>query len=485
MSSPTLKESVVTGTLWVGLERWLNQILSLSIYVVLARLVGPTSFGLVALAGVYLTLIEVFVQQGFATALIQRKDLEDAHLDSAFWINLLAGASLGLLTILSAEQLAIHFGEPRLAEILRWLSGALVLKGLSIIPQAVLVREMGFRALAIRSLLATLAGGVVGLGMAWEGLGVWSLVGQALSNGVVGTTALWWATPWRPSIRITRRHLRDIYGFSLNVLGNELLWFGTQRVDQYLIGVRLGASSLGPYALVSRIIETLIELITTPVATVALPAFSRLQDEPQRLRTAFYKTTETLATISIPAFCGISILAPNFIPVFFGPAWSGSVPLLQIIAVSGVLRAILRCSHPLMMAVGRPGVYLLVLVAYSVLTVALCLLGVSWNVAGVALAISLGMCINSVVLLIVCRRLAGISFGIMWQGVYGPVIASGCMIAVVWIVRSLILDMTGNLLFIIISVPIAICVYITVMMIVKPEIVRELSGLILSRLRLA
>jgi peptidoglycan biosynthesis protein MviN/MurJ (putative lipid II flippase) len=138
-----------------------------------------------------------------------------------------------------------------------------------------------------------------------------------------------------------------------------------------------------------------------------------------------------------------------------------------------------------MMAVGRPGVYLSVFAAYSVLTVALCLLGVSWNVAGVALAISLAMCINSVVLLIVCRRLAGISFGIMWQGVYGPVIASGCMIAVVWIVRYLIFDMIGDLLFIIISVPVAICVYITVMMIVKPEIVRELSGLILSRLRLA
>src|SRR5689334_21854905 len=106
MASLALKESVAAGVLWMGLERWLNQILSLSIYIVLARLVGPTSFGLVALAGVYIVFIEVFVNQGFETALVQRKELEDQHLDSAFWANLIIAMILVLGSILLADPLA-------------------------------------------------------------------------------------------------------------------------------------------------------------------------------------------------------------------------------------------------------------------------------------------------------------------------------------------------------------------------------------------
>ena len=186
-----------------------------------------------------------------------------------------------------------------------------------------LEREMAFRTLAIRTLLATLAGGVVGLGMAWLGLGIWSLVGQQLSSAITGAAVLWWATSWRPSFHISRTHLRDLYGFSINIIGNDLLWLGSQRADQLVIGVRLGASLLGPYALAVRLLELLIDLVTAPIAVVALPAFSRLQNERQRLQEAFYKTTEAVATVSIPAFCGISVLAPSVIPLFFGTTSPG------------------------------------------------------------------------------------------------------------------------------------------------------------------
>src|SRR5262245_37396102 len=112
MSSSTLKELVIRGTFWAGVDRWAAQILSFSIYVLLARLVGPISFGLVALAGVYIAFTQVFVNQGFREALVQRKDLEGEHLDSAFWVNLIMAIVLALGTILLADQLAVLFGEP-------------------------------------------------------------------------------------------------------------------------------------------------------------------------------------------------------------------------------------------------------------------------------------------------------------------------------------------------------------------------------------
>src|SRR3989442_12194932 len=147
-----LKESVVRGVLWASIESWGRQVLAFVIYAVLARLVGPESFGVVALAGVYVAFIEIFVTQGFGTVLVQRKNLEDSHLDSAFWISMAMATALTLASVTLAEQVAIIFGEPRLASVLRWLSFSLPLIGLSAIPQAILTREMGFQALAVRSL---------------------------------------------------------------------------------------------------------------------------------------------------------------------------------------------------------------------------------------------------------------------------------------------------------------------------------------------
>ena len=484
VSTQTLRESVISGAFWVGIERWANQILSLSVYVVLARLVGPTSFGIFALAGVYLAFIEIFAKQGFGTALIQRNDLQDAHLDSAFWLNLFAATSLALASIFSAGQLAILFGEQRLTEILRWLSAALVLKGVSAIPQSMLEREMAFRTLAIRTLLATLVGGVVGLGMAWLGLGIWSLVGQQLSSAITGAAVLWWATSWRPSFHISRTHLRDLYGFSINIIGNDLLWLGSQRADQLVIGVRLGASLLGPYALAVRLLELLIDLVTAPIAVVALPAFSRLQNERQRLQEAFYKTTEAVATVSIPAFCGISVLAPSVIPLFFGTQWSPSVPLIQILSIFGILRATLCCGHPLMLAIGRPGIYFLLFAFYSGLTTVLCFIAAGWSLFAVASGVSLAMCIYSVVFLLVCHRLVGISTWTLIYRLHAPVIASGVMIAAVSAIQYLGLETMGDLLFIITTIPVAISVYIVTIMMLRPQLWEELSQAFCQRLKI-
>src|SRR5437762_8688077 len=251
----SLKSRVVRGVFWTSMDSWGRQVLAFVLYAALARLVGPESFGLVALGVVYVAFVEIFVTQGFGTALVQRKTLEDGHLNSAFWISLIMAAALTLATVLLAERVAIIFAEPRLAELLRWLSVSLVLMGLSAVPQAALTREMAFRALAVRSLLATLTGGVVGLAMAWQGFGVWSLVEQQLSGAAAGVIVLWWATTWRPSFPPSMPHVRDLYGFALSIAGNNLLWFGTQRADQTLIGYGFGAAALGPYALASRCIQ--------------------------------------------------------------------------------------------------------------------------------------------------------------------------------------------------------------------------------------
>jgi len=475
MSTETLRESVISGAFWAGIERWASQILSFSIYVLLARLVGPTSYGLIALASVYLGLIEVFMNQGFGTALVQRKDLQNEHLDSVFWVNLAIASVLAVGSIVLANSLATLFGEVQLAPVIQWLAISSVLASLETVPRAILVRNMGFRALSVRSLSGLLAGGIVGISMAWFDFGVWSLVGQQLANLLVGTAAVWWVVPWRPSWRISKSHLRDVYGFSMSLLGTDLLWYGAQRIDQTLIGYVFGASALGPYALAARSIALVRDLVTGPVQMVALPALSTLQEEWERLRNAFYSFTELVTAVVVPAFFGIAALAPSFVPIVFGDQWVSAVPLFQVLAVYAIVCVPLSFCHPLMIASGRPGVYLVLSTFQTALTLGFCLIATHWSPVAIGGALSLATVVHAVMFLVVCQKMTGISIRILMGRVWAPTITSCLMFGVVYVFQSLAKELLGGIVTVVSGVFLGVAIYCLGMALLRPQLIRQIA----------
>lgn len=481
MKERTLKERVVRGVFWVTVDTWGRQVLAFIVYAALARLVGPESFGLLALGAVYVAFVEIFVTLGFETTLVQRRDLEAGHLDAAFWISLTTAAALTVATVLLAERVATMFREPRLADVLRWLSVSLLLVGLSTVPKATLVREMAFRPLAVRSGLATLTGGIVGVTMAWQGFGVWSLVCQQLSSAAAAAAVLWWATPWRPSFPPSRRHLRDLYGFATTVAGENLLWFVTQRADHTLVGLGFGAAVLGPYALASRCIQLTMTAVAVPLQVVALPAFSRIQEEPERLRVAFYKVTEVVAAVAFPTFCGVAVLAPSLVRVAFGPAWSSAVPLLQALAFFGLFRIPVSFGHPLMLAIGRPRVTFVLSGVEAVLTVGLGLIAIRWSALAVAVAVSVAMAIQSTVFLTVCRRLTGISIRVLGSRLWAPALAAGIMSAALFAFQEVAREALGDRLTVVGGIVLGGAVYGAGIAALRPELIRQVAALAMGR----
>jgi O-antigen/teichoic acid export membrane protein len=178
------KRKIAQGVAWASSAQWGGQLLSFGIYAGLARLLTPQVFGLLAIAGIYISFMQIFVQQGFGTAVIQRRELEREHLDSAFWITTATASFFCLLSFLLGHQITRLFHEPRVAPVIEWLSLSFLFYALSSVPAALLTRKLDFRPLAVRSLIATAAGGAVGLSMAYFGRGVWSLVGQQLAGEV-------------------------------------------------------------------------------------------------------------------------------------------------------------------------------------------------------------------------------------------------------------------------------------------------------------
>lgn len=379
--------------MWSALQNWGSQLGSLLIFLVLARLLTPEDFGLVALANVFLAFVQIFTDQGFPQALIQRQELEPDHIDTAFWTTLGFSSLLLLAGLLLAPVAANAFDRPLLTPILRWFSLLLLVGSLADVQQALLERQFAFRFVALRALLGLAIGGIVGIALAVGGAGVWSLVAQQLTTEAIGVVVLWRSSSWRPRWRFSRRHFQQLFRFGSNIFAFNFLGFINGRADDLLIGYFLGPTALGYYSVAYRILTMMTQVLIDTSNRVALPTFSRLQLDLDRLRSAFYKVTRLTSLLAFPSFLGIAVLAPKIIPIFFGPQWLASVPVLQILALAGIFRSVSRFKSAVLLAVGQP----FWRVWIGLLAASLNLIGfaiaVRWGIIAVAWAYLIRACI--------------------------------------------------------------------------------------------
>lgn len=382
----SLKAKAISGILWSGLQNWGSQAGSLLVFWLLARLLTPEAFGLVAMANIFVAFMQIFLQQGFAQSLIQRSTLEPEWIDTAFWTNLAIGLSLTLLGWGLSSWVATGFQQPQLEPILRVMSWLFAITAAGNVQQALLERAFRFKAVAGRVLAGMVTGGAIGITLALLGWGVWSLVAQQLVQELTGLVVLWWVSPWRPRCRFSWDAFRQLVQFGSPLLGFSFLNFLNSRADDLLIGYFLGAVPLGYYSIAYRIMGVMQQLLVQTTQQIALPMFSRLQADLDRFRQAFYTATQMTSLIAFPVFLGVAALAPHLIPLLFGPQWLPSVPVLQVLCLAGVFQAVSFFKSSVFIALGKPSWSLWL----SLLTVVLNLIGFSiavrWGIVAVAAA---------------------------------------------------------------------------------------------------
>ncbi|MGB3765848.1 MAG: lipopolysaccharide biosynthesis protein [Phormidesmis sp.] len=381
----SLRQKVIHGTLWSAIESWGAQLASTAVFLLLARLLGAEAFGLVALASVFLAFMQLFLDQGFSLAIIQRDNIETAHLDTAFWTSVLMAALFVLGTVSGAGFVANFYSEPSLAPIIQWMSLSFLFGGLSSIQSAVLRRNMQFKKLAARSLVATVACGIAGVGAAYMGLGVWSLVIKEIVFGLTGAILLWSTSDWRPGFKFSIRHFQELFSFGISIIGFNFLDFFNRRADDLLIGYFLGAVALGYYSVAYRILMIMMGLLTKVISQVALPAFSRIQKEPERMSDAFYQATKYTNLVSFPIFLGIAVLAPELITILFGEAWLPSVLTMQILAFIGIIQSMQYLTNTVFLAMNKPLWRLKIILLTTVCSVIGFWIVVRWGIAAVAI----------------------------------------------------------------------------------------------------
>ena len=476
-ASDAFVRTAVRSIGWVALDKWGTRITTLLVLVVLGRLLSPTHFGLMALANMCVALANLFVDQGFGKALIQRRALRPEHVDTAFWTSVSVAAALVASVLVAAPFIEQALRAPGLSGVLRWMSIAIALQALAGTPAALLERELDFRTLALRRISSTLLGGIAGVSVALAGGGVNALVVQSLTAGGAGLVALWAATSYRPRFRFERTALRELWPVGAGVLGIELIGLVNAEADRFLVGSFLSTAALGFYFLAMRITQVIVELFSTVFASLCLPMFSRLQDDPVRMRSWLYRLTGASSAVTLPCLAVVALAAPVALPAVFGAKWSASVPLLQILTLLGAINAVAYFDRNVLVAVGRSRLALLLTLGQALLGVALVLGAVSYGVIAVAIAVVARQYLFWPVRLTVLRRVLGVDLKTYFAQWLGPFLAACAMLPLLFLVPRLLAYPLGLKLVLVAGVClVGLVLYGAALRAMRPGIVNELRA---------
>jgi O-antigen/teichoic acid export membrane protein len=473
-----LRTKSAKGVVWSAIQHGATPVISLVVFIVLARLVDPSAFGLIALAGAAVSFLQLFLSSGFGSAIVQREQLEPQHLDSAFWANIGIATLLMVIIIFLADYIALMFEQPDLSSVILWLSLSLPLGALSQVQMAILRRNLAFRSLAVRSLIAEPIGGVIGVTMAFMGFGVWSLVARQLATTLFKVMILWKVSNWRPGYQVSRRHFMDLVGFGASMAGTNFVGFFSRRSDDILIGYFLGATALGYYSVAYRLFRMMTEMIGGTVNNVAWPVFSRLQNDLPRLRSALYMSTNIVCFLAWPLFLGMFALTPDLIPMLFGEKWLPSVPVMQVLAFIGLLHSIFFFNESVIVSVGKPHWRLMLQFVIAICNVIAFFVVVKWGIVAVAAAYVVVGYLFAPVFVWMIKLLIGISYAKYAQQYLAPAIASLIMIATVYGLKAFIDSDRLSAIHILLVIVVAIVCYLLSILVLSPNTIRDVMSLL-------
>lgn len=379
-----IRQQAISGLKWTTLSqvsRIGTQLLSV---LILARLLPPADYGLIAMATTVTGFAGLFRDFGTAAALIQKDDPSPRLLDSVFWLNVAFGVLLALLLGLLAPLIAYGFAEPKLKEVLWGLLLTFPIASLAAVHQALLEKSSCFRPLAIIETVTAFIGFVGAVCAAWAGWGVYSLVLQTLLVVFLTTVCLWFASQWRPAFRWETNEIKSVMNFSRNLVGFNMVNYFIRNADNMLIGRFLGASELGIYAMAYRLMLWPLQNISSVVGRVLFPTFCRLQGDQNRIAGAYVQVTATIMLISAPLMFGFFILRVPFIAVVLGEHWKPMTDILVWLVPLGLLQSIGTSVGSLYLATGRTDVMFKWGVGAGLLVIPAFVIGLQWGITGVA-----------------------------------------------------------------------------------------------------
>ena len=357
--------------------------------VVLARLLTPADFGLVAMVATITALGQAFADLGLSEATIQRKEISHDQVSVLFWINVAIGLGLMLMTAALAPVLARFYRDPRLVNITLLLSLTFLIGGLRVQPDALLKRQMRFSSLAVRDVASYALAVPVAIAMAWRGASYWALVALPLTLNLTQMSLSWLMVKWRPGLPRRDAQVGSMIAFGGNVAASYFIITVSRSADNVLIGWYWGAGPLGLYSRAYNLLMLPVRQLSAPAAGVAIPAFSRIQSDPERFARYYLRAVNLIMWISAPIFGFLFVAAQPVIVLLLGNQWREAAPVFQILAISALGQLLLESTIWLLVSRGQSQHLLRLLLMICPIMVGSYAIGLPFGIKGVALSGSL------------------------------------------------------------------------------------------------
>lgn len=357
--------------------------------VVLARLLTPAEFGLVAMVSAITGLGQAFADLGLSEATIQRKDITHEQVSALFWINGAIGLGLTLITASLAPVLARFYREPRLIGITLVMSLTFLIGGLRVQADALLKRQMRFSSLVVRDITSSAIAVCLAIVLAKQGLGYWALVALPLTLNLAQMALSWLMVNWKPGMPRREANVGSMIAFGGNVAASYVLLNVMRSADNILIGRYLGAAPLGLYSRAFNLMMMPINQLNLPVTSVAVPAFSRIQEDPERFARSYLRTVNLMIWISAPIVGFLFVAAEPVTVLILGNKWRGAAPVFQILAISALGQLLHASTLWLFVSRGQSGRLLKLSLIVSPIFIGSYLIGLPFGIKGVALSASL------------------------------------------------------------------------------------------------
>ena len=356
--SESLKKKTVKGVGWSFVDNLSSSGITFLVGLVLARLLTPSEYGIMAIITIFIAVSNSIVDSGFSNALIRKTDAKRVDYNTVFIFNLIVSAVLYAVLFFAAPAISAFFREPLLVEVMRVIGWVLLINALAIIPRTLFVKDVNFKTQTKVSLIASLTSGVVGIGMALAGMGVWSLVGQQLSRQLMNTLFLWIYCKWRPVWEFSSQSFKELFGFGSKLLLSGLLDTVFKEIYALVIGRCYTAAQLGQYTRASQFNQISSSNLTGVIQRVSYPVLSSIQDDPERLREGYRKIIKSTMLISFACMLGMAAVAKPMIVLLIGEKWMPAVGFLQIICFSGMLYPLHAINLNILQVKGRSDLFL-------------------------------------------------------------------------------------------------------------------------------
>lgn len=451
MRSEGSKNKVLSSLIWKLIERLGTQGIQFIVQIVLARLLLPEEFGLLAIVMVFILLANVFVQSGFNTALIQKKEADEVDFSSILYLSIGIAGILYAVIYFSAPFIASFYKQPLLVPVLRVLSITLFIGAFNSIQNAFVVRNMLFKRLFVSSLSAVIISGIVGIVTAYNGWGVWALVVQHLISKLLNSIILCFTIEWRPKLLFSFKRVKALFSYGSKLLVSALIDTLYRDLRTLIIGRIYSPAILGFYNRGRQFPQFIVANIDSSIQSVMLPTLSAHQDNTKRVKEMMRRAIVSSSFIMFPMMVGMAVVAEPLVEMVLTDKWLPAVPFLQIFCVSNALIPIHTSNLQAINAMGRSDIFLKLEVIKKIVGLTILLISLPFGVYVIALSSILSSIISSFINAYPNKRLLDYSYKEQWLDIMPSLMISLVMGAIVYSINFLSMQAWQILVFQVVS----------------------------------